>query len=858
MTIVDPRPSFLRLVIERPATSIPPGSGEVEPITIGVPMPRGLCRDDGVLRLSGGGRTDLPAQTRVLDRWPDGSIRWVLIDFQHTWSTAAPDYLIDWSASNERESASILTVVESADGIEIGTGAAQFRIRRGGGFPFDFVSVNETAGVRPETRIEAVAHSPLVAVVGAAHVEERGALRVVVAVSATAVSGGHPLELTAELHFFAGMSTVRAVMTLRNPGRAKHPRGFWELGDSGSAMIRDASVSFAHAQPAGPAHVRCSPEPGLAFASSSSSVEVYQDSSGGANWASANHVNRDGRVPNRFCGYQIIDDRGTSAGRRATPWVIASREAAWIGVTSPRFWQNAPKALEANTDGVTLRLFPKQFGDVHELQGGEQKTHEFYFTVSPGAPPAAALEWCRQPSRARCEPQWYCGTLVNPYLTPAADDPHGTYLALVNAAIEGPDSFEQKREAIDEYGWRHYGDLYADHEAAFHKGPTPLVSHYNNQYDAIAGVAYQFMRSGDLRWWHAMQDLACHVIDIDIYHTTADKAAYNGGLFWHTCHYTDAGRSTHRSYPRSTSIGGGPASEHNYATGLMLYHFLTGQAQAREAAIGLARWVVAMDDGSQSPFRWLAAGDTGLASVTNGVQGPGRGGANSVTALLDGFRLTGDRALLEKAERLICRCIHPDDDLAPGQLLDRELRWSYVVFLQALGRYLDEKRDLGEIDRMYAYAAASLLAYARWMAAHEFPYLDKPEMLEFPNETWAAQDMRKSEVFKFAAVYATGAERERFLERSRFFFDYSTATLAASPHHARTRPLVLMLQYGYSHAHFQRSPPSFDPGPVTAAMPSPEPFVPQKVVAKRRLIAAAALLGVLALVVTFAIAVGWR
>src|SRR4029077_10235142 len=115
-------------------------------------------------------------------------------------------------------------------------------------------------------------------------------------------------------------------------------------------------------------------------------------------------------------------------------------------------------------------------------------------------------------------------TGVVPFLTPSRDDPHTEYLRLVDSAIEGTDTFAAKREVIDEYGWRHFGDIYGDHEAVFQKGPTPLVSHYNNQYDAVAGLAYQYLRSGDVRWFQQMDELAWHVIDIDIYHTDQDKA----------------------------------------------------------------------------------------------------------------------------------------------------------------------------------------------------------------------------------------------------------------------------------------------------------------------------------------------
>ncbi len=90
-------------------------------------------------------------------------------------------------------------------------------------------------------------------------------------------------------------------------------------------------------------------------------------------------------------------------------------------------------------------------------------------------------------SSVRAAPDWYAEARAASYLVPASEDPHADYVRLVNAAIEGPDTFELKRERVDEYGWRHFGDLYADHEAVRDPGPQPLVSHYNNQYDALAG-----------------------------------------------------------------------------------------------------------------------------------------------------------------------------------------------------------------------------------------------------------------------------------------------------------------------------------------------------------------------------------
>jgi G:T-mismatch repair DNA endonuclease (very short patch repair protein) len=216
--------------------------------------------------------------------------------------------------------------------------------------------------------------------------------------------------------------------------------------------------------------------------------------------------------------------------------------------------------------------------------------------------------------------------------------------------------------------------------------------------------------------------------------------------------------------------------------------------------------------------------------------GPGRGPGNSISVLLNAHRLTGEAAFVEKAEELIRRCIHPADDIGARNLLDAERRWYYTVFLQALGEYLERKVELGERDRMYGYARASLLHYARWMAEHEYPYLDRPEILEYPNETWAAQDIRKCDVLNLASRHADGDERRRFLERADFFFRSSTTTLAGMPTRVLTRPVVLMLTHGHTHAWFQMNTAAVGLPPADRDYGFGEParFVPQATRALRR------------------------
>jgi hypothetical protein len=825
-------------------------------VTAGVPFARGTLSDSAAIALRDGSGNAVPIQVRALDRWSDGSVRWALIDFRAgTGPDGKGEYALGLAPHEDRaRRAEVMSVTRAGGGLSIDTGSLRFSVAAHAP-----LSVRVLAGgVEPESEVARLgleirdeADRSLAVEVNDVQIEEAGTERSVLLIRAHAGGGSRPaLSVIVRVHVFAGLDVARFDVTLRNPGRARHPGGIWELGDAGSVHLRDAVVVLSLAGEAA-SSVRCSAEADAPMEECGDRLELCQDSSGRPNWRSLNHVNGKGRIPVTFQGYRLRTGRGERSGLCATPIIEIRRGARQASLAAPEFWQNFPKAIEASASSITLRLFPGQYADTHELQGGEQKTHRVWAAFGPDPVTDVPLGWCRNPLIAYAEPRWYCESEAMPYLTPAAGNPHAGYLRLVSQAVDGDRSFERKRDIIDEYGWRNFGDIYADHEGIYHKDAAPLVSHYNNQYDAAAGMACQFFMTADPRWWAAMDELARHVADIDVYRTDQDKAAFNHGPFWHTFHYLDAGRSSHRGYPKAPGVaGGGPSNEHDYSTGLLLHHCLTGDPWSRETVVGLGEWVIAMDDGRRTVFRWLARGDTGLASSTASTlfHGPGRGAGNSIATLLNAHRLTGDRRFLDKAEQLIRRCIHPADDIGSLQLLDAERRWSYTVFLQQLGRYLACKAERGELDRTYAYARASLLHYARWMREHEYPYLEKPEILEYPTETWAAQDMRKCEVFQLAALHAAGAEREALLERARFFFDYSIDALSLMETRAFTRPVVIMLSAGFARAWFERNAGAALPAPreEPGDFGAPEVFVPQKARALRRAKLLAAAAGVIA------------
>jgi hypothetical protein len=766
-----------------------------EPVAIGVACPRGT-----IARATRWALTDqrgrlTPVQTTVLDRWGDGSVRWLLVEFQADIDADAPSFYALSPDDGSPESDG-LSIEHAGETLRVWTGAAAIDVPRSGtafiaAAAIDGRPLLESTSIVAEDR-DGERHSFTVA---RATIERAGPLRAVIRLDGHFLSATRRawLDATMRLHFFAGLGTVRAELSVTNPAAARHPGGAWDLGDPGSALIRDLSIDVVPATRDG-ADVWGSIDRSDPMGPAGARFAVHQESSGGQQWDHVNHVTRDNLVAARFRGFRAERGGREVKGLRATPIASIGGGDTRVSVALPRFWELFPKSLDADARHCVVGMFPRACGDLHELQGGERSTLSFAVCFGRDTVAAEPLAWVRSPLRVSADPiAFRRAGLWAPLGAGSARAAEG-YEALINTAIRGPESFFDRRETIDEYGWRNFGDLYADHEGA-------LVSHYNNQYDAVAGFLTRFVQTGDHRWWALGDDLAGHVADIDLYHTTRDRAAYNGGYFWHTQHYQPAGTATHRAYSkRSGSSGGGPCSEHNYTTGLMLHHFLTGSERSRAAVIQLANWVLDMDDGRKSRFRWIDRRDTGLASVTRSPDfvGPGRGAGNSINALLDAHHLTSEPRYLEKAEALVARSVHPDDDPAAIDPLDAENRWSYTVFLQALGKYLEHRADRGLIDAKYEYARAALLKYATWMCANERPYLETPERLEFPTETWAAQDLRKAAVFEFAARHAPDAgTRAQLLARADGFVDYAVSYLLQSPTGTLTRPLVLLLAYGF-------------------------------------------------------------
>ena len=834
-------------------------SAAEQPLTAGIPLPKGLLADPTCLSLCGPDGNNVSLQALPLALWSDGTVKWLLLDF--VLPPVRPGCfryaLTSGSSSTGQRASDSLSVKETANSLVVATSAATFHLSRTS-LPLDQVLVGTRGVLEPGSSAIVLTDAKGglgVPRVERVSVEARGPVRATVKYEGT-FTGRVRCRFVARLCFFASTGLVRVRLTVHNPNRARHRGGLWDLGDPGSMLFRDLSVKM-EVKGSGDPHVAWTAEPGEPVRSlQEGNLEIFQASSGGANWQSNNHVNSRGRVPCPFRGYRLRSQGQEVYGLRANPVVAFHGSGGTLTAAVPEFWQQFPKALEATGRELRVRLFPEQWKDLFELQGGEQKTHTVWLHFGPGGlVPESPLDWVHQPARVSAGPEWYAGSGAVPYLVPGSPDSAARLDSYLGEAVAGRNNLFARRETIDEYGWRHFGEVYADHEGAYYPGPAPVISHYNNQYDVVYGTILHYLRTGDPRWQELFDPLARHVIDIDIYHTKEDRPLYNGGLFWLTDHYKDAGTCTHRTYSRANcpadvpaTYGGGPSNEHNYTTGLLHFYYLTGDSQARDAVVGLADWVNGMDDSQESVLGLLDDGPTGRASQTRYARyhGPGRGCGNSINALMDAWLVTAQRTYLDKAEELIRRSIHPGDDVPARHLLDVENKWSYTVFLSVLARYLDLKAEAGELDFMHGYARASLLAYAAWMLAHEEPYFDHPEKLDFPTETWAAQEFRKANVLRLAAAHAGEALRERLLRRAADLAERAWSDLLRFESRQVTRAIALVLVDGMRDSYFRQQSGHDKPhASEQYDFGKPENFIPQKERVLRRLKTVPGLFGAL-------------
>jgi len=777
-------------------------------IQFGVPFPKGLFFNHRKLRVITDDGSVLASNISTTVLWPDNSIKWCLVKAQVKLSAneSLRLQIEEHSEKYDPVKCSSGFIFETETDIKIKTQSCVFELNKKRFNFFDKVTSQNKNVVKNgcctlntkqygclepkitsyQYHISTSSDCPI-----SSELKMEGAFY-----SAT---GELIANFETTLTFYIKTDMVRCDFTIHNPKPAKHISGRWDLGDPNSLIFSSFDLGITINDVAAINWKTDKAQPWKSL--EQQPLTIYQESSGGQNWNSPNHKNSTNKVPYTLQGFECRNQSSVLlSGKRASPKLCIKTKTGQVNVFIENFWQNCPKSLGIENNQINISLFPQQFNSEFELQPGEKKTHSFYIDFSNEP---IGIECIESPVEITLNPAWVEKSGVFHYFDTNVS---GDLLhKIINEGLTGNNSFFAKREIIDEYGWRNFGELYADHETEGYDGEALFISHYNNQYDPIYGFLRQYALTGNSQWFELADDLANHVLDIDIYHTRHDKDEYNGGLFWHTDHYLDAATSSHRSYSKFQKSdayidhagSGGPGGQHCYTTGLLYYFLITGNESSKKAVLQLTDWVTKVYEGTGTLSGILLSiknrNQTGLKNISTGKYPLDRGTGNYINALLDKFILTQEQTTLYQIEHIIKNTVHPLDNIKTRDLGDAELNWFYTVFFQAVCRYLQTKEELSALDDPFYYARDSLLHYADWMLENEYPYLEKPEILEFPNHTWTAQDIRKVNIMLFASYYSPNTS-SAYSAKAKQLYKYITDNLPAEKTRTYTRILAILMQ----------------------------------------------------------------
>ncbi len=782
-----------------------------QPVRIGVPLPRELVTSISQLSLQNESGSKLGFNPRVTSQWDDGSIRWVLLDFYATvYAGQSLDYALLVEESPQVSTGikpASLNIEQTESSLTVDCGKAIFTINKEEIFPITCRHQGQSVDI--SWYLEDANHRLIdhLVVDNIDFTTGIHAIRsnIVIAGAFVSSNGEQLLYFTLDMAFFADSTICELDCCLHNPRPAEHPNGFWDLGDSGSVDFSAFGIDCRFSHSIDFRWKKGGNETWLSLPSNT--FRLYQNSSGGEHWDHRIHIDKNREPTVSFKGYRLdTGDESLSIGDRVSPFFAVERDTApLLQVHLMKFWQNFPSAFSGKEDRLQVELFPQQSGKVYELQGGERKTQTVWLDFGKDT---SLLPQFVTPLHIVLSTSHYRKSQALPgidecYSNEGIDN-------IILQGLVGKDNFFIKREKADEYGWRNFGDLWADHETLEHGHDPTRVSHYNNQYDPIYGLYRQFIFRQDPRWLELMDDLAKHVLDIDIYHTAEDRNEYNGGLFWHTDHYMDAGTCTHRTTSlqhmetgHAEQSGGGPSDEHCYTTGLMYHFFHTGNNESRKAVLSLADWIHRRVEGDGTVLdRINSFVKQDLKAIKNLLSGEPilnykygfhRGTGNFISTMLDAYLVSGDTQYLSKAEHIIYNTLSPQDDIELRDLKNIELYWSYTVLLQSLCKYLSIRKQTP--DKNFSFVRDCLLHYAKWMLKNEKPYLATPELLVYPNDTWVAQDIRKAYIFYYAHQL-TG--EPQYLGACKYFTEYVSEMLSDEGVMKSTRILVILMQNHFS------------------------------------------------------------
>jgi hypothetical protein len=557
------------------------------PVSSGVPLPQGQAFETANLRLLNAANQPVAAQKKVLARWHDGSLKWVLFSFS---ALAGQDkYQLQYGAKIRDENKALLASQNAGGAIAVDTGVLRWSAtpQKGGAYQIslaqngrDLLSNAQLFITDDKGKTFSSAVKP-----DAVTIESNGAQHAVVVVRGAlgeANSKDTFFRYILRWHFYRNSPVARVQVTLENDNKASN---FSEVKSavlrfqlpSNNAQVKLAEVGDFNAAP------------GQAV-----SVAQYYDDA-----------------------FTAKTPQGEKNGKRFPGWLQWGSGAQNLTLAVRDFWQLYPKALEVRGDVLEVGLAPRvtaaqyakfkgtveEYRSVFYLMNGTYKlrlgtsfTTEIALAAS-ATDGAQFADYTNNPPILVASPEYYRDSKA------FGDIGLGDEFPLVKSYNEKTASAFQnylaQREKQHEFGLMNYGDWWG--ERAINWG--------NVEYDTPHAFILQFARTGDVNFYRAAAAAEIHNRDIDTVHhavnAPGDHFSIGGG------HYPASAAAVGRVWEHSVGHTGGYfdknpvtgettlfsprgmiesvfSSSHTWTEGHYENYFLTGDTRSLQTANNIA------------------------------------------------------------------------------------------------------------------------------------------------------------------------------------------------------------------------------------------------------------------------------
>lgn len=540
------------------------------PLTVGVPFAAGTLRDGEALVVRDEQGAALPTQTRMLARWPDGSVRWLLVDTQLN-LRPGQERRLRVEPGSPPPAAAALQVTESTAGIAIDTGVLRFTVPRA---RFAILDGLQTTGA------DATPLGPLTALLVAGErrgnaqpptslrVLERGPLRTRIELRGTY---GNGFDYVVRLDAYAGQPFVRILHTFINTGSRAFvsvPQISLELPLGG---FRPGRYRFG-LEKAKPRHGPL-PDEGLSL--------VQRD-------------NESARI------------EGANEDVRLAGWLELGATRAALGFAARAFWQEYPQGFAVTRTTARYDLWSPAAGPA-QAGIGAAKTHEVaLWLAAPERLPPGVGAALRRPLVAVVDPNALAATGALPLAVGGSEAATRFARKAADAARRYLKRNTQERwndcgkvhcnelgldvERVGAYGMWNWGDW---NFRGYEDRVKGTDSWGNLEYDTTEVLALSFTASGDAELHEAVVAAARHYMDVDTIHAYPARPEWVG--------------MNHPKNPLHFSFElGGPDLGHTWTQGLVDYYYLTGDERGLAVARGIADYLATRVQGvvRGNPRQW--------------------------------------------------------------------------------------------------------------------------------------------------------------------------------------------------------------------------------------------------------------